>query len=213
MIDLGDELADYGDEPKRPAVFDGDGFPVGRNGSDVRVGPNGMRTFGKLADLQKGGFNVNPRTGRGIGTPSRGFGDPHRDVGDPPAKITFTPPDPLTDDSRWTFAGMIDDDSLKINVKTWFGDDMLKLDYKACFGDEPVPTSDSRTITVQIGGGTNPLIDALRSDKPLVDIVVPDQPFDWTPQVTATHRGKPINPVCTHGRMIWSCWQCVDRMT
>lgn len=190
MIDLGDELADYGDEPEK---WTADGFPINR-------GPAGMHTFGKLADLQKGGFNVNPRTGRGLG-------DPHRDVGDPPSwvdrissGIAGPLPDPLTDNSRWTFAGMIDDDSL--TVKTWLPE------------DEPVPTSDSRTITVQIGGGTNLLVDALRSDKPLVDYVsVPNQPFDWKPQITATHRGKPINPVCEHGRMIWSCWACIEKMT
>jgi hypothetical protein len=44
MIDLGDELASYGDQPQTPSTP-----------------PDGMGSFGKLADLQAGGFDIDPR--------------------------------------------------------------------------------------------------------------------------------------------------------
>lgn len=44
MIDLGDELADYGEQPQTPSKP-----------------PDGMGSFGRLADLQAGGFDVDPR--------------------------------------------------------------------------------------------------------------------------------------------------------
>jgi hypothetical protein len=44
MIDLGDELADYGKKPQTPSKP-----------------PDGMGSFGKLADLQADGFDVDPR--------------------------------------------------------------------------------------------------------------------------------------------------------
>jgi hypothetical protein len=55
MIDLGDELAGFGEELPRPAAA-----PVPAAAGYHDRGPNGMRTFGKLADLQKQGFNTEP---------------------------------------------------------------------------------------------------------------------------------------------------------
>lgn len=109
MIDLGDELADYGNQPQTPSKP-----------------PDGMGSFGRLADLQAGGFNVDPR---------------RADLGDP--KWSFTGPgsftisaEPLTN-PRWLTcivagaAGLTppwtasqDQDGSVIEVKTWLpGDD------------------------------------------------------------------------------------------
>lgn len=44
MIDLGNELAGYGEQPQTPSKP-----------------PEGMGSVGRLADLQAGGFNVDPR--------------------------------------------------------------------------------------------------------------------------------------------------------
>lgn len=79
MIDLGDELAGFGEELPRPAAAEVPAAPAYYD-----RGPNGMRTFGKLADLQKGGFNTTP--------PYPGF-----DTDDEPMTLTFLlhPPNPF----------------------------------------------------------------------------------------------------------------------
>lgn len=152
MIDLGDELANYGDEPKP------EGATVTRYGS----GPDGMHTFGKLADLQKGGFNVNPRTGRGIGVPP---GD------DEPAW-------------PWTFCGTIDDDDLTIADLT-----------------VTVYDGDSERL-VKMLRGDNPLMPNVRAGGiRIADIVVPDQPFKWKPQIRCSHVDDGL---CDHCRKVFT---------